>query len=69
MRSTMSWMSASCSIQRFHDSDGCRTTPVLLEVEEEDAAGMAAMATTARLERGEEIARKMKAESSGNSLS
>jgi hypothetical protein len=42
---------------------------MLPEVEDADAAGVAAMSMVVRLRRGEEIARKKKAESSGDSPS
>ena len=65
----MSWMSLSWSEHLCQDDDGGGASPELLEVEDADAAGKAAMAVVAKLRRGEEIARKMKAESSGNSPS
>ena len=49
-RSTMSWMSASCSVHRCHDDDD-GTSPMSPEVEEEEAVGEAAMEMAARLER------------------
>ena len=58
-------MLLSCSVHRCHDEEGGGTSPALPKVDEEDAAGVAAMATAARLRRGEKIARKKKAESSG----
>ena len=64
-----SWMSLSWSEHLCQDDNGGRASPELPEVEDADAAGVAAMATAVRLRRGEEIARKKKAESSGNSLS
>ena len=61
-----SWMSLSWSEHFYHDNDGGGASPELPEVEDADAAGKAAMATVAKLRRGEEIVRKMKAESSGS---
>jgi len=63
----MSWMSASSSIHRCHDSVDGGTSPAPLEVEEEEAAGVVAMATAAMLGREEERAedaRRRSAESS-----
>ena len=60
----LSWSERLCQ-----DDDGGGASPELPEVEDADAAGKAAMATVAKLRRGEEIARKTKAESSGNSPS
>jgi hypothetical protein len=68
-RYTISWMSLSWSRHFCQDDDGDGASPELPEVEDADAAGKAAMAMAAKLRRGEEIARKMKAESSGNSPS
>ena len=65
----MSWMSLSWRKHLSPDDDGGGASPELPKVEDEDAASEAAMATVAKLRRGEEIVRKMKAESSGNSLS
>ena len=61
----MSWMSLSWS----EHNDGGRASPELPEVEDADAVGEAAMAMAAKLRRGEEITRKKKAGSSGNSPS
>ena len=69
LRSTMSWMSLSWREHFCQDDKGGRASPELPEVEDANAAGVAAMATAARLGRGEEIARKKKADSSGNSPS
>ena len=60
----MSWMSLSWSVHFCQDDDGGGASLALPEVEDADAAGLAAMATAARLRRGEAIARKKKAESS-----
>ena len=65
----MSWMSVSWSEHFCQDDDGGGASPELPEVEDADAAGVAAMATAARLGRVEEIARKKKAESSRDSPS
>ena len=65
----MSWMSLSWSEHFCQDDDGGGASPELPEVEDADAAGVAAMAMVAKLKRGEEILRKTKAESSGNSPS
>ena len=65
----MSWMSLSWSGHFCQDDDGSGASPELPEVEDADAAGEAAMEIAAKLGRGEEIVRKMKAESSGNSPS
>ena len=62
-------MSLSWSEHFFHDDDGGGASPELPEVEDTDAVGEAAMAMAAKLRRGEEIARKKKAESSGDSPS
>ena len=51
------------------DDDGGGASPELPEVEDADAAGEAAMVMAAKLRRGEEIATKTKAESSGDSPS
>ena len=67
--STMSWMSLSWSEYLCQDDDGGRASPELPEVEDANAAGEAAIAIAAKLRRGEEITRKTKAESSGNSPS
>ena len=67
--STMSWMSLSWSEHLYQDNDGGGASPELPKVEDADAAGEAAMAMLVKLRRGEEIARKTKAESSGNSPS
>jgi len=65
----MFWMSLSWSEHFCQDDDGGRASPELPEVEDADAVGVAAMTTAARLRRGEEITRKKKAGSSGNSPS
>ena len=65
----MSWMSLSWSEHFCQDDDGGGASLELPEVEDADAVGKADMVTVAKLRRGEEIARKMKAESSGNSPS
>ena len=64
--STMSWMSLSWSEHFCQDDDGGGASPELPEVEDADATGEAAMATAAKLRRGEEIATRTKAESFGN---
>ena len=61
---SLSWREHFCQ-----DDDGSGVSPELPEVEDADTAGGAAMAMAAKLRRGEEIARKMKAESSGDSTS
>ena len=60
----LSWSGHFCQ-----DDDGGGASPELPEVEDADVVGEAAMAMAAKHKRGEEIARKMKAESSGNSPS
>ena len=60
-------MSLSWSEHFCQDDDGGGASPKLPEVEDADVAGEAAMAIAVKLGRGEEIARKMKAKSSGNS--
>ena len=62
----MSWMSLSWSEHFCHDDNGGGASPELPEVKDADAAGEAAMAMAAKLRRGEEIVRKMKAKSSGS---
>ena len=62
-------MSLSWSEHFYQDDDSGGASPELPEVKDADTAGVAAMATAARLRRGEQIARKKKAESSGNSPS
>jgi len=62
-------MSLSWSVHFCQDDEAGGASPALPEVEDDDAAGVAAMAMVARLKRGEEIARKKKAKSSGNSPS
>ena len=62
-------MSLSWSEHFCQNDDGGGASPVPPEVEDDDAAGVAAMATAARLRRGVEIARNEEAESSGNSQS
>ena len=59
-------MSLSWSEHLYQDDDGGGASPELPKVEDEDAASEAAMATVAKLRRGEEIVRKMKAKSSGS---
>ena len=68
-RSTMSWMSLSWIEHLCQDDDGGGASLELPEVEDADKAGEAAMAVAAQLRQGEEIVRKTKAESSGNSPS
>ena len=68
-RSTMSWMSLSWIKHFCQDDGGGGASPELPEVEDADTAGGTAMAMAAKLRRGEEIATKTKAESSGNSPS
>ena len=46
-----------------HNDDGGGASPALPEVEDDEAAGVVAMAMAARLKRGVEIARNRKAES------
>ena len=62
-------MSLSWSEHLCQDDDSGGASPVLPEVEDADVAGVAAMSMVARLRRGEEIARKKKAESSRDSPS
>ena len=62
----MSWMSLSWSVHFCHDDEGDGASLVHPEVEDEEAAGVAAMAMAARLGKGVEIARSKKAESSGS---
>ena len=57
-------MSLSWSEHFFQDDDGGGASPELPEVEDADAEGEAAMAMAAKPRRGEEVARKMKAERS-----
>ena len=59
-------MSLSWSEHFCHDDDGGGASPELPEVEDPDAAGEAAMAMVVERMRAEEIARKKKAESSGD---
>ena len=59
-------MSLSWSEHFYQDDDGGGASPELPEVEDADAEGEAAMAMAAKPRRGEEVARKMKAESSGS---
>ena len=59
-------MSLSWREHLSQDDDVSGASPDLPEVEDEDTASEAAMATVAKLRRGEEIVRKMKAESSGS---
>ena len=59
-------MSLSWSEHLCQDDDGGGASPELPEVEDADAEGKAAMAMAAKPRRGEEVARKMKAESSGS---
>ena len=66
LRSTMSWMLLSWSVHFCHDDEGDGASPVLPEIEDDEAAGVAAMVTAARLKTGMEIARNRKAESSGS---
>jgi len=62
----MSWTSLSWSVHFCHDGGGGGASPALPEVEDDEAAGVVAMAMAARLKRGVEIARNRKAESSGS---
>ena len=62
----MSWMSLSWSVHFCHDDEGGRASLALPEVEDDEAAGVAAMAMAVKLKKGMEIARNGKAESSGN---
>ena len=48
-RSTMSWMSLSWSEHFCQDNDAGGASPELPEVEDADAAGVAAMAMAAKL--------------------
>ena len=59
-------MSLSWSEHLCQDDDGGGESPELPEVEDADAEGEAAMVMAAKPRRGEEVARKMKAESSGS---
>ena len=59
-------MSLSWSEHFCQDDDGGGASPELPEVEDADAEGEAAMAIAVKTRRGEEVARKMKAESSGS---
>ena len=59
-------MSLSWSERLCQDDDGGGASPELPEVEDPDAAGEAAMAMVVEHGRVEEIARKKKAESSGD---
>ena len=59
-------MSLSWSEHFCHDDDRGGASPELPEVEDPDAAGEAAMAMLVECRREEEIARKKKAESSGD---
>ena len=59
-------MSLSWSEHFCQDDDDGGASPELPEVEDADAEGEAAMAMVAKPRRGEEVARKMKAESSGS---
>ena len=58
-------------MHRCHHNDGGGTSPTIPKVEEEEAAGEVAMATTARLEREEEMAEDARrgAERSGSKVS
>jgi len=65
-------MSASCSVHRCHDDDDSGTSPTSHKADEEEAAGEAAMAMAATLERVKEVmedARRNRAESSGSKTS
>ena len=59
-------MSLSWSEHFCQDDDGGGASPELPEVEDADVEGEAAMAMAAKPRRGEEVVRKMKAESSGS---
>ena len=63
---TRSWMSLSWSEHLCHYDDGGGASPELPEVEDPDAAGEASMAMLVERRQEEEIARKKKAESSGD---
>ena len=63
-RSTMSWMSLSWSVHLCQDDDGGGASPALPEVEDDEAAGVAAMAMVVKLKKGMEITRNRKAKSS-----
>ena len=68
----MSWMSASYSMHCCHNNDGGGTSSTIPKVEEEEAAGEVAMATMARLEQEEEMAkdaRRRGTERSGSRVS
>ena len=68
----MSWMSASYSVHCCHDSDGGETSLAPPKIEEEEAVGEAAMATTTRLGREEKMvadARRRTATSFGSKSS
>ena len=62
-------MSFSWSEHFFHDDEGGRASPALPEVEDDEAAGVAAMAMAVKLRTGVEIEWRKEAESSGNSPS
>ena len=55
-------MSLSWSVHFCHDDEGGGASPTLPEVEDEEAAGVAAMAMAAKLWRGVEITGNKKAE-------
>jgi len=59
-------MSLSWSVHLCQDDGGGGASPALPEVEDNDAAGVAAMVMAAKPRRWEEVARKIKAESSGS---
>ena len=61
-----SWMSLSWSEHFCQDDDSGGASPELPKVEDVDAKGEAAMAMVVKPRRREEVARKMKAESSGS---
>ena len=62
-------MSLSWSVHFCQDDEVGGASSVLPEVEDDDAAGVAAIAAVEKLRRGVEIARNEVAESSGNSPS
>ena len=65
----MSRMSLSWSVHFYQNDDAGGASPALPEVEDDDTAGVAAMAMAARHRIGVEIASYEEAESSGNSPS
>jgi len=59
-------LSFSWSLHFCHDDEGGRASLALPKVEDDEAAGVAAVAVAAKLKNGMEIVRNRKAESSGN---